>query len=61
MADATSLLPLISGLSASLPSKRCMGAFLDAQGQLTMISIVQSGRNSILFIPSLSVSLKRIG
>ena len=61
MEDATSLTPPIPGLSDTLRSKRCIGTFLDAQGQLTLISVVQSGRNSILCISLLSVSLKRIG
>ena len=44
---------------------KSMGIFLDAQGQLTPYSVVQSGRNSnssqILCMSSLPASMKRIG
>ena len=44
---------------------KSMGKFLDAQGQLTLSSVVRSGRNSnlseILCMSSLPASIKRIG
>ena len=44
---------------------KSMGIFSDAQGQLTPLSVVRSGRNSnsskILCMSSLPASLKRIG
>ena len=44
---------------------KSMGNFLDAQGQLTSLSVVRSGRNSnsseISYMSSLPTSIKRIG
>ena len=44
---------------------KSMGIFLNAQGQLTPLSVVRSGRNSNSFetlcMPSLLASIKRIG
>ena len=42
-----------------------MGLFFDAQGQLTLLSVVQSGRNvnssKILFMSSFPAGFNRIG
>ena len=52
------------GCSQDFPHYKSMGIFQDAQGQLTLQSLVESGPNSnlsnILWLSSLPVSMKKI-